>query len=68
MPFKHMQNVWMKRLALKLDPKVVFLSQKTLFEKIFPTMITRYLNLHVQPLFNVTPIIITTFDLWMNKG
>jgi len=31
-------------------------------------MVTRYLNLHVQPLPNVTPTITTTFDLWMNRG
>jgi len=32
------------------------------------TMVTHYLNLHVQPLPNVTPTVTTTFDLWMSKG
>jgi hypothetical protein len=31
-------------------------------------MVTHYLQLHVQPLLNVTPTITTTFDLWMSRG
>jgi hypothetical protein len=31
-------------------------------------MITHCLELHVQSLLNATPIITTTFDLWMSKG
>jgi hypothetical protein len=51
-PLSTCQNVWMWRLALRLDPKVVFLYRKTLFEEMFLAMVT-CLNLHVQPLFNV---------------
>jgi hypothetical protein len=31
-------------------------------------MVTRCLELHVQPLFNATPIVIATFGLWMSRG
>jgi hypothetical protein len=51
-----------------LDPKVVFPFQKTLFEKILPNMVTRCLELHVQPLLNATLILMATFDLWMIRG
>ncbi len=39
-----------------------------MFEEILPTMVIHYLKLHVQPLLNVTPTIIATFDLWMSRG
>jgi hypothetical protein len=58
----------MCRLALKFDPKLVFLLQNTLFEKILPTMVIFYLDLHVQPQLDVTPTITITFDLWMSRG
>jgi hypothetical protein len=45
-----------------------FLSQKMLVEEILPTMVMCCLELHVQPLFNATPIVTTTFDLWVSRG
>jgi hypothetical protein len=54
--------------ALKFDPKLVFPLRKTLFEKILLTMVVFYLDLDLQPQFNVTPTITITFDLWMNRG
>ncbi len=47
LPLNTCQNVWMWRLALRLDPKVVFPYRKTLFEEILPSMVTCCLNLHV---------------------
>jgi hypothetical protein len=58
----------MQRLALRLDPKMVFLSQKTLSKEILLAMVTRYLNLRVQLLPNFTPTTTITFDLWMSRG
>jgi hypothetical protein len=40
----------------------------TLLEKILSTMLAKCLNLCLQHLFDVTPIIAITFDLWMNRG
>jgi hypothetical protein len=42
------------RLALKLDPKLVVLFQKSLFEEILLTMVVCCLNLHVQLQFDAT--------------
>jgi hypothetical protein len=67
-PLNTCENVHMQRLALRLDPKVVFPFRKTLSKKILPNMVTRCLELHVQPLLDATPTITTTFDLWMNRG
>jgi hypothetical protein len=44
------ENVWMQRLTLRLDPKVVFPFRKTLSIEILPNMVTHCLKLHVQPL------------------
>ncbi len=67
-PLSTCENVWMRRLTLRLDPKMVFPFQKRLFKQILLMMVTHYLNLHVRPLPNVTSTITTTFDLWMSKG
>jgi hypothetical protein len=48
-PLNTCENVWVQRLALKLDPKMVFPSQKTLSKEIIPNMVTHCLELHVQP-------------------
>jgi hypothetical protein len=42
------------RLALKLDPKLVVLFQKALFEEILLTMVVCCLNLYVQLQFDAT--------------
>jgi hypothetical protein len=60
------ENVWMHRLALRLDSKLVFPTQRTLVEEILPTMVDRYLDLYVRPLFFTTFITMVTFDLWMS--
>jgi hypothetical protein len=60
------ENVWMQRLALRLDSKLVFPTQRTLVEEILPTMVDRYLDLYVRPLFFTTFITMVTFDLWMS--
>ncbi len=60
------ENVWMHKLALRLDSKLVFPTQRTLVKEILPTMVDRYLNLYVRPLFATTPITMATFDLWMS--
>ncbi len=61
-------NIWMHRLALKLDPKLIFLYWKTLFNKVLTTMVVCCLDLHVQLQLDATPIAMATLDLWMNKG
>jgi hypothetical protein len=58
----------MHRLALKLDPKLIFLYWKTLFNKVLTTMVVCCLDLHVQLQLDATPIAMATLDLWMNKG
>jgi hypothetical protein len=67
-PLSTCENVWMWRLALKLDPKVVFPFRNTLFKKILVNMVICCLELHVQTLLNATLIIMATFDLWMIRG
>jgi len=41
------ENVWMHKLALRLDSKLVFPTQKALVEEIFPAMVNRCLDLYV---------------------
>lgn len=65
-PLNTCENLWMCRLALKLDPRLVVPFHKTLFANILASLVIHYMNLHVWPLLDVTQIIITTFDLWMN--
>jgi hypothetical protein len=61
------ENIWMWMLALSLDPKLVFPFQMTLSKKILPFMVTHCVNLYVQLQLDVMPIVITTFDLWVNR-
>ncbi len=68
-PLGTCKKIWMQRLALKLNPKLVFPFQRTLSKEIIlRSMVTRCANLHVQTQFDVTPTITITFDLWMNRG
>jgi hypothetical protein len=60
------ENVWMHRLALRLDSKLVFPTQRALEEEILLAMVDRYLNLYVRLLFATIPITMATFNLWMN--
>jgi hypothetical protein len=60
------ENVWMQRLALRLDSKLVFPTQRTLAEEILLAIVDRYLDLYVRPLFFTTLTTMITFDLWMN--
>jgi hypothetical protein len=41
------ENLWMFRLTLKLDPRLVFFSRRTLFNEILPSMVVQSLELHV---------------------
>jgi len=67
-PLNTCENLWMCRLALKLDPGLVVPFHRTLFEDILPFMVVHYMNLHVWPLLDATQTIITTFDSWTNWG
>ncbi len=51
-----------------MDLKLVFPSQKILFEKVLPSTITCCVYWYVQFQLDVTLTIMATFDLWMNKG
>ncbi len=63
------KNIWMQRLALRLNPKLVFPSRKILSKDIIlPSMVTHCVDLYVQTQFDVTPTVTTTFDLWMSKS
>jgi hypothetical protein len=55
-------------MTLKLDPKLLFPFQRTLFEDIILAMVARYLDLHMQLQFDATLSTTATFDLWMNRG
>lgn len=61
------ENVWMQRMTLKLDPKLLFPFQRTLFEDILLAMVACCLDLHMQPQFDATLTTTATFDLWMNR-
>jgi len=45
-PLSICENMWMHRLALKFDPKLVFLFQKMLSNEILPNMVACCLDLH----------------------
>jgi len=67
-PLNTCENVWMRRMTLKLDPKLLFPFQRTLFEDIILAMVARCLDLHMQLQFDATLSTTATFDLWMNRG
>jgi len=58
----------MQKLALRLDSKLVFPSQRTLSKKIFPFMVMCCVDLYVQLQLDTTPTITSIFDLWMNRN
>ncbi len=66
-PLNICEKVWMCRLVLRLDPKLVSPSQKTLPKEILPSMVDKCLILYARPLLDATPIAMTTFDLWTNR-
>jgi hypothetical protein len=55
-------------MTLKLDPKLLFPFQKTLFKDILLAMAAHCLDLHMQLQFDATPTTTATFDLCMNRG
>jgi hypothetical protein len=61
------ENLWMQCLTLQLDPKVVFPFRKVMSEEIFLMMVEKCLKEYVTLLFDVTPIAIEKFDLWMSR-
>ncbi len=67
-PLNTCGNVWMRRMTLKLDPKLLFPFQKTLFKDILLAMAAHCLDLHMQLQFDATPTTTATFDLCMNRG
>jgi hypothetical protein len=66
-PLNTCENVWICRLLLRLDPKLVSPSRKTLYEEIIPSMVDKGLALYVWPLIHARPTTTTKFDLWMNR-
>ncbi len=52
---------------MKLDSKLFFPFQMTLFEDIFLAIVTCCLDLHMQPQFDATLTTMATSDLWMNR-
>jgi hypothetical protein len=62
-PLSTWENVWMWKLPLRLNPKLVFPYQKVMFEKILPiSMVVFCLDLHVKPYFDANLITIAMFD------
>jgi hypothetical protein len=64
-PLSICENIWMCRLALKLQVSFSF-SNEIKSEDILPTMVVQYLDFHLQ--FQLDVILTTTFDLWMSRG
>jgi len=60
------ENVWMHKLALRLESKLVFPTQRVLTKEIIPIMVNRCLDLYVRLLLAATPITMATFHLWMS--
>jgi hypothetical protein len=60
------QNVWMHKLALRLESKLVFPTRRVLTKEIIPTMVDRCLDLYVRLLLAATPITMPTFHLRMS--
>jgi hypothetical protein len=62
-PLSTWENMWMRKLPLRLNPKLVFPYQKVMFEKNLPiSMVVCCLDLHVKPYFDANLITIATFD------
>jgi len=63
-PLSTCEKIWMCKLALKLDFKLVLPFQMT--SNLKTTMVVQCLDFHLQFQLDVIPT--TTFDLWMNRG
>jgi hypothetical protein len=50
-PLSTCDNIWLKRLVLRLCSRVVFPSQTTFVKKMLPTMVKKSMQLHVFPRF-----------------
>jgi hypothetical protein len=62
-PLNNCENLWMLRLALQLDPRVIFPSRKMMNEEILLMIVEKCLDEYVTQFFDVTPTTTTTFDL-----
>ncbi len=62
------ENIWMRRFGLQRDRWVMFPPCNTLTEDILPFMMKCTLQELVFPFINAVIFVITTFDLWINKG
>jgi hypothetical protein len=65
-PLSTCDNIWMHGLVLKFDLNLVFPYWRTLFEEIIFTMVAWCLDLQLS--LDATPIAMTTFEMWMNRG
>lgn len=62
------ENIWMRWFGLQRDRWAMFPSCKTLTDDILPFMMKCTLQELVFPFINAAIFVITTFDLWINKG
>ena len=67
-PLSSVENMWLKRFALRHDPRVVFPSRKSLTEDVLPAMVEHTLETIVRPALSACCTVTATFDLWMSKG
>jgi hypothetical protein len=58
----------MNQFGLQRDPPSMFPSHRIQIEKVLPCMMKHTFEKFVLPYVNGVISVITTFDLWMNKG
>lgn len=68
MPLSVAENLWFRRLAMRLDPKIVFPSRRSFCEDVIPRMVDRCMQEYVYPFLRTCVSCTLTFDLWMSRG
>ncbi len=63
MPFSTCDNIWLRRLVLHFCLRVVFPFRATFVEEMFPTMVTKTMQLHVMPRLAKAITLLASFDL-----
>ena len=61
------ESVWLRRLMMRHDPKVVCPSRKQLVREHIPAMLAKTMDRYVLPLISSCQTASITFDLWMSR-
>ena len=66
-PISITENIWFRRLILRLAPCVVFPSRREITDKLIPSMVSEIQTEYLQPSLKECITGSVTFDLWMSR-